>query len=349
MKMPTVGIQQLVSRYVELQDPEQFVLQTKILEPDALQKHEIAAETLCTAISPGTEIAAYRGEPPLRPGKAYPRLVGYCNVAKVIATGSQVTKYKVGDRILTFQSHRTAFICPENSVITVVPESVSDADASTTYLFHLGYDALLKSKFFPGHKVGIVGLGTLGFSTLMMATRWGGQAIGFSSRRFSLEQARRWGLPAMPKTDICERFDEYFPDSLNEGMDIVINTSNRWDDYLLSLKLARKGGRVCLMGFPGRGQTMPDFNPLASQYIYDKQLTVFPCGYTSDADLPAIDMRFNIQRNCSFLLDSIAAGKLESAALISKTVSWTVLEDIYQDMAKGDFEGFTVVLEWQAS
>ena len=53
-----------------------------------------------TAISPGTELAAYVGLPPLRDGPAYPRLQGYCNVGRVLTVGERVRHLVPGQRVL---------------------------------------------------------------------------------------------------------------------------------------------------------------------------------------------------------------------------------------------------------
>jgi hypothetical protein len=57
---------------------------------------QINCETIFTAISPGTELAAYTGVEPLRPGRQYPWLQGYCNVACVTDVGASVTSVRPG-------------------------------------------------------------------------------------------------------------------------------------------------------------------------------------------------------------------------------------------------------------
>lgn len=66
---------------------------TLVLDLDASDGAEppggkLAVETLVSAISPGTELAAWVVAPPLRPTtQPYPRLMGYCNVCIVRAPG----------------------------------------------------------------------------------------------------------------------------------------------------------------------------------------------------------------------------------------------------------------------
>ncbi|MGZ6288264.1 MAG: zinc-dependent alcohol dehydrogenase, partial [Bdellovibrionota bacterium] len=163
------------SKIVELDGPKSIVIKSEQLDLSELKDNEVAGQTLFSAISPGTELAAYRGDPPLRPGKIYPRVVGYCNVARVIAAGKLVKDFAVGDIILSFQSHRTTFICSQEVIATVIPSDANLIHASTTYLFHLGYNALIKGDFRPGMSVAVVGLGTLGLTTVAVASSSGGR------------------------------------------------------------------------------------------------------------------------------------------------------------------------------
>src|SRR3990167_7362260 len=108
--------------YYELDSPFNLVKRELDLGNRSLGVNEIYAETEFTAISTGTEVAAWMGKPPLRPTTTYPRLIGYCNLAKVVRIGTNVTYTAVGDYILTHQSHRTSFICNSEDVLLNVTE-----------------------------------------------------------------------------------------------------------------------------------------------------------------------------------------------------------------------------------
>ncbi|MBI4324219.1 MAG: zinc-binding alcohol dehydrogenase [Chloroflexi bacterium] len=337
----------LQARVVELTGPRQVVIREQRLEAAKLKAGEILAETLYSAISVGTEMAAYLGAPPLRPGRTYPRLVGYCNVAQVLAQGRAVNRCRPGDRILTFQSHRSAFACREDEIIAIIPKGIDLVAASTTYLFHLGYNALLKGGGVPGQHVGVVGLGTLGAATVSLAAAFGGLVYAFSDqpqgRKAALELGAR---EAFTKTDE-NAFHTISTLTSGAGLDLVVNTSNSWPDWKLALRLARKQGTVCVLGFPGRNDPIPPFNPLDSQIFYDRQLTLIACGYAPDYDLPAHDLRFTVKRNCAFLLQAIRAGTLPARRLVSSVQPWSRLPKIYERLARRVGTGFTCVLKWK--
>jgi threonine dehydrogenase-like Zn-dependent dehydrogenase len=335
------------SQIVELVAARQLAIRRETLDLDSLPADSLAAETLYSAISPGTEIAAYTGKPPLRPGRVFPRLLGYCNVAEVTAIGAAVRRYRVGDRILTFQSHRTAFVAREESVITRVPEGADLAVSATTYLFHLGYNALLRGGLAPGYHVGVIGLGTLGLGGVMLTSLFGGNVLAFSHQEPALALARRFGARLALRKDDPEIAAAVARETAGCGLDLVITTSNQWSDWKLALSLPRKGGVICVLGFPGRSHPIPDFNPLDSQYFYDRQLSLIACGYSPDLLAAPEDVRFTVQRNCVFLLEEITRGRLRAGELVGSIVDWHEIGSIYETMAARRASPLTVVLRWK--
>jgi len=332
---------------VQLNGPRQLVTIEENLDLTRLKDNEVAAETHYTAISPGTEVAAYRGDPPLRPMKVYPRAVGYCNVSEVVALGRNVIEYEVGDFILSFQSHRSGFVCPVNEIIAKIPAEADLVEATATYLFHLGYDALLKGDLKPGHNVAVIGLGTIGLTTVALASLFGANVYALSNQDTNLRMATELGAHCVmtkERPNATTLIDEF---TRGTGIDMVITTSNSWKDWELAMSLPRKGGKVCVIGFPGRTVPVPPFNPLASKYFYDRQLSLIACGYTPDYQIPAHDIRFTIKRSCMFLLDQIVSKRLPARKIISRTVSWEKLEDLYRIMSARESPILTAVLKWK--
>jgi len=244
------------------------------------------AKTICSAISTGTEIAAYKGLATLREEVEYPRLLGYCNVARVVET--RVV-------ILTGQSHRDGFDVAE--VICRVPKNADFRKASTTFLYHLGYEALLRGKFWRGQHVRVIGRGLLATITAEVSKLFGGNKQG--------------------------------------DVDLVVVTSNTWDDWKLALSAVKNEGIISVLGFPGRGQSAPDFNPLEPKFLYAKKLTIVYCGR---------DLLKTVSWNCGMLLDLILKGRLHPEKLISPIkYHWTQLEDFYKNRT-----GLTAVLDYDA-
>ena len=102
-----------------------------------------------------------------------------------------------------------------------------------------------------------------------------------------------------------------------------------------------------MLGFPGRRDPVPPFNPLDAQWFYRKQLSLISCGYTPDVEIDPRDIRFTIRRNSAYLLELILAGQLPAAELVSAVEPWHRLGEVYERIASRE-EGFrTAVLRWE--
>lgn len=299
-------------------------------------------QTVMSAISPGTELAAFEGAPALRPGTPrFPRFVGYCHVGRVLDVGAGCQTYAPGDLVLSHAAHGSHAHLAEDAVLCGVPAQMDLAAASTTYLFHLGYNAVLKSEVKPGMRVAIVGLGCLGLTSAAVARMAGAEVVAFSNHTDPDMDLSAFGLSDVAaKTGDLGACDSHF--------DLVISTSNLWDDWTLALRLARSGGTVAVLGFPGRGQAGPTMNPLDSALFYDKQLTLKACGQSPNRDVPKHEIRFTLKRNCAFLLRAIQQHRLPATALIQGLLPADDLPQAYHRLRHERTGGRTFVLDWSA-
>lgn len=326
--------------------PRTLVFESERLKIGDLASDQVVAETVVSALSVGTELAAYCGLPPLRPGPIYPRVVGYCNVARVLKVGDGVKVCAPGDLILTFQSHRSAFVCREADVLVQVPEGMDLGAVAVTYLFHLGYAALLAGDFKMGQQVAVVGLGVLGMGAVACGGLGGGKVAGFSDQPAALNRIAEYGAWGAFEKKGDQVVDDYLEATGQNGADLVLVTSDRWEDWLLALRLARKRGIVSMIGFPGRGQAAPLFNPLDSQYVYDKQLRIQASNWGAEKDVTA-DQALRIKRrNFQYLLEMIEAGRLPARSLVSGESEWSELADVYEQLMVQRGGALSHLLHW---
>lgn len=314
----------------------------------ALNDDEIYAETEYTAISAGTEIAAWMGKTGLRPGSTYPRLIGYCNLAKVIKMGSHVKNLNLGDYILTHQSHRTTFICKQKDILLQVVDENEDVRKKMTvlYLYHLGYAALMTGNLRPGNQVAIIGMGTLGIATAALLKAFGMQPFIFTDQIVRKEWKNKMGFHFIfPKNANESDFKKELYDL--DGADIVINTSDEWSDFLLSQQIARKGGKIICVGFPGRDKKSPTFNPLDSQYFYDKQLCIKHSGYSTDIEADAIDVRFTLKRNMKYLASLVTLNLINPFDILSQEFKSENLQDAYDFIASRKHGQYSALIGWK--
>src|SRR5580700_252625 len=255
------------------------------IEPESFERSlledELLVETEVTALSTGTDLGNYLGDSNYVPGAPdYPRAVGYSNVGVVRETGSAVRNLRVGDRVFTTRPHRSGFVASASDLLVRVPEGVSPEEASLAYLTQLGLAALRQARYETGENVVVIGLGVIGLTTIALSRAMGAAVIGVANSEIRARTAMAVGATA------CLDSNDPDPVAAMKGhfqggeADIVILTSNSWESYFLALELARFGGRVSILGFPGRAQPPSQRNPLDPAFVYAKQLTLLGAGHS---------------------------------------------------------------------
>ena len=302
---------------------------------------DLLCETLVSAISPGTELAAYAGLQPLRPSVGFPRLQGYCNVARVLA--GEAAGFAPGDRVLSFTSHRSHFVLPASEVLLKLsPEADADRIACT-YLCHLGYNAVLRSGVRAGSRVLVIGLGVLGLTSVALASAAGAEVFALSDQTRPGEIGQAAGARG-----VFRRQDEAaLRDALGAGLaDVVITTVNGWNDWQAALRLAGQNAVIAVLGFPGRGEPPPVINPFDSQYFYMKQLRIEAVGWSPESNDSRSFLRFNERDNIAWLAQRISDGRLDPSPLISGSYRGTDIDEAYQDLIARKNLALTYLLRW---
>lgn len=328
----------LIARASRLLGPRHLVFESEEFDPAELGPKEISVATEFSAISPGTELGAYLGQPPLRPGPAYPRLVGYCNCGRVLEAGRDVKNVRPGERVLTFASHRSHFRTPTDEIAGVVPVGLESKAAAATYLFHLALVGLRRARSHPGSRIAVIGLGALGMASVALAKAQGAMVTAISGRGAALEHARALGADRLMSSG-SEAADLL-------QAEIVVTTSNSWKDWQLALRVAGRFATIAVLGFPGRGQPGPEFNPLASQYFYDKQLEIVASG-----QLPETSDRVNfeagtLQQNMQDLMKLMIDKALPTDLFDRNVRPWHELAEAYEDLASRRTDALTILLQW---
>ncbi len=318
------------------------------IDPSSLGDDQVYAETEISALSTGTDLGNYLGDSTYVPGALpYPRPVGYSNVSRVVAIGAGVRDLVPGQRIFSLKPHCSAFIASERELLVPIPDAVGSDVASLSYLAQLGLAALRQTRYQAGENVLVVGLGVIGLCTTGLARAMGARVAAVANAPIRAEQAMRAGAHGAFTSDTPDlhgRLREVFRGA---DADIVILTANPWSAYRLSLEAAGENGRVALLGFPGRGEPLPDFNPLDPRWIYKKQLAIYGSGYSPRTECRAGEIRFNLRRNLEFILSLIDAGSVDFQPLISHRIPAAQMRDAYELARNRSKQLVAAVFEWK--
>jgi threonine dehydrogenase-like Zn-dependent dehydrogenase len=332
----------ITTQRAKLHAPGQLVFEALDLDPDDMGTDMVFARTEFSGVSIGTEKAAWLGHPPLRAGPVYPRLMGYCNVARVERVGSAVRAVVPGDRVITHQSHQGAFVVAESAVLATLPAEVTSEAATMTYLAHLGLTALQRAAVQQGECVVVQGLGVIGLATVSVAAALGARVVAVGNDALRIERAIALGAERGVPADADE-----LP---SLAADVVVTTVGSWSGWRSSLEMVRKYGRIAVLGFPGRTEGPPPENPFDPTLFYSKQVNVLSAGQPGGFGIWGDgDGAERLKTNMRMLVELNRCGKLPLERLITHRVAWRDLTTIYELAAVGDKRLVGAVLDWSGA
>jgi threonine dehydrogenase-like Zn-dependent dehydrogenase len=324
-------------------------LEESPLDPTRLADDQVYTETEVTAISTGTELAIYEGrlnEIPTTPD--YPRPLGYSNVGRVVRTGSAVRGVKAGQRVFSRTPHQSAYIAQQDELMVPVPEGVGSEEASLAYLAQLGMTALRQAGYQTGEHVAVIGLGVIGLAAVAVARAMGARVAAISNSPLRFIPARRMGAHGVFLSSEVHTAGDLGNIFGETGTDVVLLTANTWEAFRTSVEIARFGGRISVLGFPGRAQPKPEFNPLDPQWFYGKQLTLAGVGYSPRANCQPWEIRFTLHRNLEYVFALMVSGTLKLESLITHRFPPTRMREAYELVCQHSKELIAAIFDWRS-
>jgi threonine dehydrogenase-like Zn-dependent dehydrogenase len=316
---------------------------------DALAPDQVLVKTEVSALSTGTDLGNYLGDSTYVPDAPdYPRGVGYSNAGRIAKTGAAVKGLHVGDRVFSIRPHQSHFLAGAGDMLVRIPDNVSSEEASLAYLTALGLAALRQARYEAGENVVVIGLGIIGLSVIALARAMGANVLGVANSEIRARAAIEMGALGCVMSDDSGPVSSMRQILHGAEADIVVLTSNSWGSYFLSLDLARFGGRVSILGFPGRGQALPERNPLDPSPFYSKQLTLIGAGSSSRGEYPAQDVRFNLRRNLEYILDLMTSKRLNLAPLITHRLPSGRMREAYELARLRSKDLIAAVFDWRS-
>jgi len=315
---------------------------------DAPPPGQVLAETTCTLISTGTELANYTGVTVDRRAmgddwRTNPYRPGYSYVGVVRAVGEGVDGIAVGDRVCGHGPHASiAMLDPHR--VTVVPEGVSDVQAAFVTLLIITMNAVRRAKIELGERVASVGLGLIGNLALQQARVCGGMPVVgtdlLAARRAYGEQV---GLVALDPTapDFTERIG-----MLADGgrFDVVFESTGAPGGLKPALQLAGKFARVVALGST-RG-LVEQFDLYGDVHV--PGVTIIGAHISTHPTEPNFANRWTMQANRAVALRLLAEKRVDVDALVSHHEPASHAPDLFALLAERRSEAMGCILGWRA-
>jgi 2-desacetyl-2-hydroxyethyl bacteriochlorophyllide A dehydrogenase len=238
--------------------PRQVELRQESLP--ALGADDILVETVCSAISAGTEMLIYRGQFPtnlhdshdsISAALHYPLTYGYASVGRVTELGSNVDPGLAGRLIFSFQPHATHFITRADSVFPV-PEGLSPEAACFLPNMETAVNLIQDAAPILGERVLVLGQGVIGLLTASLLSEFPLERLA-TADHFALRQTA-----LQPSTFDFRAFDSSAPDFcqqaksfLGTGADLTLELSGSPSALNDALALTAFSGRIVIGSWYG--------------------------------------------------------------------------------------------------
>ncbi len=278
-----------------------------------------------------------------------PMPMGYCNAGTVIEVGAGVEGFAVGDRVASNGRHAELVTVPVN-LCAKVPDAVSDEAAAFTVLGAIALQGVRLAQPTLGESFVVSGLGLVGLLTVQLLRAQGCRVLGMDYDAARLALAQEFGAEIVNLGQGGDWNAAAVAFSRGRGVDGVIVAAATASDEPIhqAAQMCRKRGRIVLVGVTGLHLSRADF--------YEKELSFqVSCSYgpgrydpeyeQKGRDYPVGFVRWTEQRNFEAVLDMMAEGKLNVAALISHRFPIERAADAYETIL-GKTASLGVLLEY---
>jgi len=304
---------------------------------------EVLVEVVTSVVSPGTELYAYREGP--NPMMTIP---GYLSAGTVREVGEGVSGIEAGQRVRIGGPHESMTLAKAANVVPL-PEGVDFDAGALVHLASLGHRCLHASGYRAGDDVAVIGLGLVGMCTALVALRSGARVHAIDVVGSRIDHARSLGLRAYDATDPDLR--EHVTEATLRGVDVVVDTSGSWSGLLTAMQVARTSTSVSVLGvnrFPPDAdisrQLHEEMLTFPARFHYEGTRIIGCSGHPRQEKVAYED--WSTERAYAYLLDEMAAGRLDLAPLIGDRVGPDDLAEVMRAFDEGRQSSIGVAIDW---
>ncbi len=302
-----------------------------VAPPGALAPHEVRGRTLCTLVSPGTELAwNYTGT-------SFPSYPGYAATFEVEELGADVQGLSKGDRCFCMGPHRS-FQQVDSLAARPIPQGLAPQTAVLARLMGVSMTTLKTTVARPGDRVLITGAGPVGFLAAQMFALSGYEVLVVEPDATRRRQAEESGVHSvfekMPVEDAA----------VAGTMALVVECSGHEQAVLDACKVVRKRGEVVLVGVPWRRQTDAYAHELLSLVFH--KYVILRSGWEWELPRHAADFSpHSIHTGFDTALRWLASGRIKTEGLTALATPGEA-QLAYQDLLHRRAKGLFTIFDW---
>jgi predicted dehydrogenase/threonine dehydrogenase-like Zn-dependent dehydrogenase len=182
--------------------------------------------------------------------------IGYSNAGVVVAKGTHVRNFNIGDRVACAGSgiaaHAEYVSIPVN-LACKVPEDIILEDAAFTTIGAIAMHGIRRTEVSFGETLVIVGIGLIGLLAVQIAKAWGLVVIGVDLNESKLDLAKKLGADSCFRPDDPRLMETILNLTNGNGADAVIiyAATKSSEPVNQAFRMCRRKGRVVAVGAIG--------------------------------------------------------------------------------------------------
>ncbi len=290
---------------------------------------EVLIRTVCSGISGGTELLAYRGEidqelpldetlESLGGTFSFPFQYGYSCVGQVAASAASSSEIPEGSLVFAFHPHQDWFTAGTDDIVPV--DGIDPRVATLFPLVETALQITLDAGPRLGERVAVVGLGSVGLLVALLLQRAGAEVVAAEPLRWRREIAELLGVPAVEPGELAERLGGPVP--------LLVEVSGNPTALAGGLDLLAHEGTALVASWYGTKQVVL---PLGGSF-HRRRLTIRS---TQVSSIPLrLAGRWTIQRRRAVARDLL--GELPLAALVTHEFPFEETAEAFAAVDRGD-------------
>lgn len=323
-----------INHVITFTAPGRIELAAQPLSTTPLGERTVAGPTVCSMISPGTELAGYQGQ---WTWANFPAVPGYAAVFEVAEVGSAVDDIKPGDLVFCMKGHQSWQRCERDEVIPV-PPGLSPTVAPFARLMGVSMSTLTTSSARPPARVVVTGLGLVGHLAAKVFAASGYDVIGCDPSAARRELAARTGLrdvrPTVPLDD----------QTLVDQVALVIECSGHEQAALDACNIVQRRGEVVQLATPWQRKTDLTAHAILNAVFF--RYVVLRSGWEWEVPLHPTAFRTNsIYGNIAGAMRWLCEGRVKVDGL-AEVVSPQQASAAYEALRQQTSPGLTMIFDW---
>lgn len=302
----------------------------------------VLVENAYTVVSGGTERAYLLGSANTR--SAFPRVIGYCGIGRVIAVGEQVDSVSVGDRVLVYHGRHAKYSLVDQSRLTKIEDdTIPSLEAAFTIIASMGLGGVRKLELELGESAMVMGLGLLGIFAVQFLRLSGAYPVIAAD----LNPARRQ-LALQLGADYA--FDPSAPDFIDQvkrvtkgkGVRATVEVTGVSAALQQALQCAARQGRISLLGCTRVSDCPVDFY----SQVHQPGVKLIGAHNMVRPKVDSYPHHWTHHDDCRAILDLIGAKRIQVAPIVSRVVSPEATPEIYSQLCTDPAFPMGTVFDW---